>query len=138
MRPTDGAQRPYFAVCKYVAACNAGAMTDHLPDIYTSFRVGFPIVANAQDALATAVSEAGPLGERELRLIKLAIAIGALAEGSVRSNTRRALTAGATADEIRQVALCAAITTRGFPAAVAALGWIADVTGELGDVPGSS
>ena len=88
----------------------------------------------ADDALAAAVSEAGPLGERELRLVKLAIAIGALAEGSVRSNTRRALTAGATVDEIRQVALCA-ITTRGFPAAVAALGWIADVTGEPGDAP---
>ena len=109
-------------------------MTEHLPDIYTSFRDGFPMVASAQDALAAAVSEAGPLGERELRLVKLAIAIGALAEGSVRSNTRRALTAGATVDEIRQVALCA-ITTRGFPAAVAALGWIADVTGEPGGAP---
>jgi hypothetical protein len=30
--------------------------------------------------------------------------------------------------DVRQVALCA-ITTRGFPAAVAALGWIDDVAG---------
>lgn len=33
---------------------------------------------------------------------------------------------GVTIDDIRQVALCA-ISTRGFPAAVAALGWIDDV-----------
>ena len=38
------------------------------------------------------------------------------------SNVRRAL-AGATPDEIRHVALLA-ITTTGFPTAIAGLGWI--------------
>lgn len=104
-------------------------MSDHLPGIYTSFRTAYPDVAAAQDAVANAVDNAGPLDERTLRLVKLGIAIGALAEGSVRSNVRRALAAGATVDEVRQVALCA-VTTRGFPAAVAALGWIDEVTGE--------
>ena len=101
-------------------------MTNHLPDIYTRFRDDYPAVAAAQDSLAEAVSDVGDLGERTMRLVKLGIAIGALAEGSVRSNTRRALAAGASAKDVRQVALCA-ITTRGFPAAVAALGWIDEV-----------
>jgi alkylhydroperoxidase/carboxymuconolactone decarboxylase family protein YurZ len=102
-------------------------MTTHLPDIYTRFRSDYPQIATAQDSVAEAVANAGPLDERTLRLVKLGIAVGALAEGSVRSNARRALEAGATVEEVRQVAL-SAITTRGFPSAVAALGWIDDVT----------
>lgn len=105
-----------------------GVMTDHLPEIYTDFRRDYPAVAAAQDSLAAAVSEVGGLDERTLRLVTLGIAIGALAEGSVRSNTRRALAAGAGEGDIHQVALCA-ITTRGFPAAIAALGWIDEVIG---------
>ena len=101
-------------------------MTDHLPEIYTKFRRDYPSVAAAQDAVAEAVAAAGSLDERTLRLVTLGIAVGALAEGSVRSNTRRALAAGAGADDVRQVGLCA-ITTRGFPAAIAALGWIDEV-----------
>ena len=103
-------------------------MTDHLPEIYTQFRHDYPSVAAAQDAVAEAVAAAGSLDERTLRLATLGIAVGALAEGSVRSNTRRALAAGAHADDVRQVGLCA-ITTRGFPAAIAALGWINEVVG---------
>lgn len=101
-------------------------MDDYLPEVYTSFRDDYPGVAAAQDQLAEAVAAAGGLDPRTLRLVKLGIAVGALAEGSVRSNARQARAAGATIDEVRQVALCA-ITTRGFPAAVAALGWIDDV-----------
>lgn len=102
-------------------------MTNYLPEAYTQFRHDYPGVAAAQDALAETVAAAGGLDGRTIRLVKLGIAIGALAEGAVRSNARQALAAGATAAEVRQVALCA-ITTRGFPAAVAALGWIDDVT----------
>ena len=58
--------------------------------------------------------------------MKLGLAIGAAAEGSVRSNVRKAIAAGATADEVRQVALLA-ITTCGFPLAIAGAGWIDEV-----------
>lgn len=101
-------------------------MTDYLPKTYIDFRSAYPAVANALDQVGAAVDAAGPLDARTERLVKLAIAVGSLAEGAVRSNVRKALDAGASPDEIRQVAL-SAITTVGFPAAIAALGWIDEV-----------
>jgi 4-carboxymuconolactone decarboxylase len=99
---------------------------DHLPNVYVKFRDGFPGVASALDGLGEAVDAAGPLDERTARLVKLGLAIGAAAEGSVRSNVRKAIAAGATPDEVRQVALLA-ITTCGFPLAIAGSGWIDEV-----------
>ena len=101
-------------------------MTDHLPDIYISFRERFPQVAQAQDRLATEVDAAGPLDKRTSRLVKLGIAVGSLSEGAVRSNVRKALAAGATTEEVQHVVLLS-LTTRGFPAAVAAWGWVQEV-----------
>ena len=104
------------------------AMTEHLPEIYVSFRDRFPEVAARQDALAGAVDAAGPLEPKTVRLVKLGIAVGAQAEGSVKSNVRKALAAGATVAEIEQVILLG-LTTRGFPAVVAAWQWMDDVVG---------
>ena len=87
--------------------CDAGVMTDHLPDIYTRFRRDYPTVAAAQDSLAEAVSDIGGLDERTLRLATLGIAIGALAEGSVRSNARRALAPPARAPTTSDRSPCA-------------------------------
>ena len=58
--------------------------------------------------------------------MKLGLAVGAGAEGAVRSNARKAVAAGATAAEVRQVGLLA-ITTCGFPGAIAGIGWIDEV-----------
>jgi len=99
---------------------------EYLPDVYLRLRSRFPAVAGALDTLGEAVENAGPLDERTQRLVKLGIAIGATAEGAVRSGTRRALAAGASPEEILQVAILA-ITTRGFPAAVATFSWIDEV-----------
>jgi len=104
-------------------------MTEHLPDIYVSSRDRFPDVASQQDALAGAVEAAGPLDAKTVRLIKLGVAVGAQAEGSVKSNVRKALAAGATVAEVEQVILLG-LTTRGFPAVVAAWQWLNDVVGE--------
>jgi 4-carboxymuconolactone decarboxylase len=101
-------------------------VSDYLPDVYLSVRRQFPEVARALDDLARVTDAAGPLPAREQRLVKLGISIGALAEGAVRSNVRKALDVDLTADEIRHAALLA-ITTRGFPAAVAVLKWIDEV-----------
>jgi len=99
---------------------------EHLPGVYLRFRSDYPDVTNALDALGEAADGSGPLDERVQRLVKLGLAIGGAAEGAVRSNARKALAAGATPDEVRHVALLA-VTTCGFPAAVAGIGWIDEV-----------
>jgi len=99
---------------------------EYLPDVYLRLRSRFPEVATAVDALGEATESAGPLDDRTQRLVKLGIAVGAMAEGAVRSNARRALLAGATTEEVLHV-VALAITTRGFPAAVAAFSWIEEV-----------
>jgi 4-carboxymuconolactone decarboxylase len=98
----------------------------HLPDVYLGFREDYPAVAEALDGLGEAVDGAGPLDERSARLVKLGLAVGALAEGAVKSNARKALAAGASAGEVRQVGILA-ITTCGFPSAIAGIGWIDEV-----------
>jgi len=99
---------------------------NHLPDVYMSFRERFYQVTEALDALGRATAAAGPLDERTQRLVNLGIAVGAQAEGAVRSHTRRALEAGASGAEILHV-VALAISTRGFPAAVAAFSWVEEV-----------
>jgi 4-carboxymuconolactone decarboxylase len=102
------------------------AMDDHLPDIYRAFRSSFPEVASGLDELAARVDRAGPLDERTQRLVKLGMAIACQSPGAVRSNVRKALNAGDSADEIRHVAALA-VTTCGFPTAVAGTEWIEEV-----------
>jgi 4-carboxymuconolactone decarboxylase len=88
---------------------------EHLPDVYQHFERAFPHVHSAHQELAKACYEGGPLDERAARLVKLGIALGAQAEGAVRSHARRALSAGESREEVRHVGL-PALTTIGFPA----------------------
>ena len=76
-------------------------------------------------ALERLVAEAGPLDKHTRRLIKLALAIGARSEGATHSTRGQGLEEGLAAEELRQIALLA-ITTLGFPAAVAGLSWVED------------
>ena len=87
----------------------------------------YPEVWKAYSALGKSASDAGPLDGRARRLVKLALAIGAGSEGAVHSHARRALAEGLTRDEVKHAALLA-ITTLGFPRAIAALSWIEDIT----------
>lgn len=100
-------------------------MDEYLPSIYERFREDHPDVAQALDRLGAATEEAGPLDVRTQRLVTLGIAIGALAEGSVRSNVRRGLREGLSREELEHVVLLA-ISTAGFPSAIAGLQWIND------------
>jgi len=63
---------------------------EYLPDVYQHFERAFPQVHSAHQELAKACYEGGPLDERAARLVKLGIALGAQAEGAVRSHARRA------------------------------------------------
>lgn len=107
-------------------------MDDYLPDIYLVFRERYPGVADANDALGAATREAGPLDERTQRLIRLGTAIGAQADGAIKASVRKALDQGIPEDEIRHVAMLA-ITTAGFPTAIAGLDAIEEVLASRSD-----
>lgn len=104
-------------------------MTDYLPETYQQFERRFPAIKEKFDALGVAEHEAGPLGEKERRLVKLGIAVGAESEGGVRSHVRKLLGVGASEEEILH-AIVLSLTTIGFPATNAALGWAEEVLSE--------
>ncbi len=91
-----------------------------------AFATTFPNLWDAYATLGRACAEAGPLDVRTRRLIKLALAMGAGSEGAVHSHARQALDDGLSADELRHLSALA-ISTLGFPAAMAGLSWINDV-----------
>jgi AhpD family alkylhydroperoxidase len=100
-----------------------------LPQQYLMLRKQFKGVLKALDALGKATSSAGPIDKKTGHLIQLAAAAAAKSEGAVHSHTRRALDAGATAEEIHHT-LIMLTSTIGFPTVSAALSWANDVLGE--------
>ena len=101
-------------------------MTELPPSGAGVFARDFPEVWAAYEALGKAAAESGPLDARTRRLLKLALALGAGSEGAVHSHTRQGLAEGLSAREVKQVAVLA-ITTLGFPAAMAGFSWIRDI-----------
>jgi alkylhydroperoxidase/carboxymuconolactone decarboxylase family protein YurZ len=101
---------------------------DQLPSGASKVARAHPEVWAAYAALGRAVAEAGPLDRRTARLVKLALAIGALSEGAVHSHVRRGLADGLSPEDLRHVALLA-IPTLGLPQAAKGLSWIEDITG---------
>ena len=97
-----------------------------LPSFYSAFRETHPEVVRAYETLGDATRAAGPLPARQVELVKLALAAGARLEGAVHSHARRALEEGATPEDLRHVSVLA-ITTLGFPAAMATRALIEDV-----------
>ena len=98
-----------------------------LPKHFVDFTEEHPELANAYEAFGRACHTAGPLDERSRALVKLGIAIGSRQEGAVHAQVRKALASGVRADALRHAALLA-MPTIGFPAAMAALSWIDDLT----------
>lgn len=97
-----------------------------IPKRYTKFQEDYPEVAKAYESMGDAVHKAGPLDDKTRALIKLAISTGARLEGAVHSHARKALKAGCTKEEMRQVALLS-LPTIGLPSMMAALSWIDDI-----------
>jgi alkylhydroperoxidase/carboxymuconolactone decarboxylase family protein YurZ len=95
------------------------------PETYQAFVRRFPKVHQAWELLADAGKE-GPLDARTARLVKLAVAIGAMREGAVHANVRKALAQGLGREEIEQV-LALAAGTLGLPATVAVFSWVQDL-----------
>lgn len=103
------------------------------PKAYQAFVKRYPQLGQAWELSAEA-GEDGPLDEKTVRLVKLAIAIGAFREGAVHSGVRKAVAVGVSTEEIEQVVALGA-GTLGFPSAVAAYCWTQDVVGKPGGQP---
>jgi AhpD family alkylhydroperoxidase len=97
-----------------------------LPEQYLSIKKRFKKYFTAVDNLGKAAKAAGPLNAKTAHLIQLAAAAAVKSEGAVHSHTRRALEAGAKAEEI-QHALILLTSTIGFPNVSAALSWTEDI-----------
>jgi AhpD family alkylhydroperoxidase len=97
-----------------------------LPKRYKKFHADYPEAAAAYEKLGEAVHKAGSLNDKTRALIKLAISTGARMEGAVHSHTRKALKAGASADEIHHTVLLA-LPTIGLPSTMAAFSWVDDI-----------
>ena len=102
-----------------------------LPDQYMSIRKRFKKFFTAVDNLGKAAKTSGPLDEKTAQLIQLGAAAAIRSEGSVHSHVRRALEAGATADEVHH-AIILLSSTIGFPTVSAAMSWADDVIKERG------
>jgi 4-carboxymuconolactone decarboxylase len=96
----------------------AGQVAKEKPELWRAFQ-----------ALGTATGAAGPLSEREQRLVNLALALGGDSEGATHSHARRGVADGLLPQELEHVAFLA-ITTLGWPQAIRGLTWIRDVTGK--------
>lgn len=98
-----------------------------LPAIARRVAAKRPELWAAFQKLGEQTSLAGPLSDRERRLVHLALAIGADSRGAAHSHARRGLSEGLCAEDLEHVALLT-ITTLGWPRAIRALMWVWDVT----------
>ena len=104
---------------------------DKFPKQYESIKERFGEFHEALSALGKAARGSGPIDEKTGHLIQLAAAAATRSEGAVHSHARRALAAGATADELYH-AVILTTSTIGFPTVSAALSWIDDTIGKKG------
>lgn len=101
-------------------------MQDIPSEKYRDLAVRHEHFMKALEALGQAAKQEGPIDDKTAQLIQLAAAAAMRSEGAVHSHTRRALEAGAKAEEIRH-ALILLTSTIGFPNMVAALSWADDI-----------
>ncbi|MEO1524647.1 MAG: carboxymuconolactone decarboxylase family protein [Planctomycetota bacterium] len=97
-----------------------------IPKRYQQMHADHPELMAAYESFGKATKEAGPLTEREVALVKLAISIGAGLEGAAHSHCRKALEAGCSPDDLRHVAVLSAPTI-GFPTMMRGKSWVDDV-----------
>ena len=96
------------------------------PKFYQKMQNEYQDVMQVVDQLGKTTKAAGPLDDKQTQLIQLGAAAALRSEGSVHSHVRRALDAGASAQEIRH-ALIVLISTIGYPNVAAAMSWADDI-----------
>jgi alkylhydroperoxidase/carboxymuconolactone decarboxylase family protein YurZ len=93
---------------------------------YLKVKNRLPDFIAAVESLGETARKSGPVDEKSSQLIQLAAAAAIRSEGAVHSHTRRAIAAGAAAEEIFHT-LVLLTSTIGFPNVMAALSWAEDV-----------
>jgi alkylhydroperoxidase/carboxymuconolactone decarboxylase family protein YurZ len=102
------------------------------PKTYQAFVKRYPKIGQAWEVIAEAGQD-GPLDAKTVRLIKLAVSIGALREGAVHAGVRKALSLGIARDELEPVIALAA-GTLGLPATVAVYSWVYELLARAANV----
>lgn len=100
-----------------------------IPKPYRQMHDTYPELMQAYESFGKATSEAGPLSDREIALVKLGISISAGLEGGAHSHCRKALEAGCTPADLYHVAILSG-PTLGFPTMMRAKSWVEDVVGK--------
>lgn len=100
-----------------------------MPKHFLKLQERYGQVMDSLKALGEATYKAGPVDEKHAHMIQLAAAAALRSEGAVHSHTRRALNAGASAEEIRHT-IVLLTPTIGFPTVSAALSWVDDILEE--------
>ena len=98
----------------------------YLPEIFKTFLEKHQDIADAYRKVGDLCSQAGPIDLKTQHLIQLGVSIGASSKGAVRSHARRALDTGASGEEVMQAVLLSGSIV-GFPAMIAAYGWVQEV-----------
>lgn len=93
---------------------------------FTAFAKAYPEIAASYEGLRVEVNAAGPLGNRDRALVKVAVSIGMRQRAGAFAHIRKAIDAGLTRDQLEHVALLA-LPTIGLPAAISALEWVEEV-----------
>lgn len=99
---------------------------EYQPRVHRDLRADHAGIAEAYHLLGDGCRHAGPLSEREQRLVKLGVAAGLSSSRGVRSHVRRGLDEGLSRDELLH-AIAIAIPTIGLPATAAAYRWAQEV-----------
>jgi len=95
---------------------------DDPPRTFRAFVERHPRLAAAHRDIAAAVEAAGPLDARMRALVKIGLCAGARLETALRGHVRRALSGGATPEEIEQ-AILLGMNPCGFPPSIAVWKW---------------
>lgn len=106
----------------------AATTPDDLPAKAGDLARSNPHIWRAYADLGQACANAGPLDASQQRLVKIALALAAGAEGAAHSHVRRAVEQGIDPAAIRQIALLA-IPMLGFATGMRMLSWVEDITG---------
>jgi len=101
-------------------------MPNKLPKHYVNIRERYKDFGQALDNLGRITDQSGPIDDKTSHLIQLAASAAIRSEGAVHSHARRALSLGATPEEVYH-SLILVTSTIGFPNVAAAIMWVDDI-----------